>query len=552
MIVFKQSPTLLDINSYPEDFSPCHRRVLAARSITPEQLPKSLAELLSVAELTNADKAAERIYRAINSNEKIVIVGDYDADGATAMSVMLTVLNHLNADCDSVVPNRVSMGYGLSEKAAEQTLAKQAQLVITVDNGISAVDSVAMLKSHNIDVIITDHHIAPDVLPNADIIVNPNQKDCNFSSKGLAGVGVAFYVMLALRQVLREHNDTRLDDFQMTDLLPYVAIGTVADVVPLDFNNRILVEQGLKRIRAGVCAKGITALIEVSGLSAETLTATDIGFQIAPRLNAAGRIADMQLGVDCLMAQNERIAMDYAIELNRLNHERRTIENEMRMQADELIAEQQLAEDTASVCLFDPEWNEGLIGIVAARIKDTYGKTAFVFTTAENGLLKASARAGKAVNLINALNAFNNNYPHILKTYGGHCKAAGLALVPENLKTFVVGIEDTISEQLAGKEIDNTIYTDGELLPYELNIANAEFLRTLEPWGSELSEPLFENTFYLDQVREVGKNHAQLAMIEEQSGHYFKGIAFNQFTDCAKLMKNHCRINLHVVHIKQL
>lgn len=538
----KRHPTPLDINAYPDDFSPCHRRVLSARAIPKEQLHKPLSALIPVEYLRDAKRAGEHLYHALQTQQKIVIVGDYDADGATAMSVVVAVLRHLRADYDTVVPNRVTMGYGLSKKAVEEVLTKRATLVITVDNGISAVDSVATLKAHGVEVIITDHHLPPETLPDAEVIVNPNRRDCEFPSKALAGVGVAFYVMLALRQVFREHGDTRLDHFVLADLLPFVAIGTVADVVPLDFNNRVLVEQGLKRIRTAQCAQGITALIKVAGLNQAHVTATDIGFQIAPRLNAAGRIADMQLGVDCLLSDNARLAIDYAIELNRLNHERRTMENEMRVQADKLLTKQAIDDHAVSICLFDADWNEGLIGILAARLKDSYGKTAFVFTEGANGELKASARAAPAVNLIEALTVFNRDNPHVLSNYGGHTKAAGFILSPMLLPTFATGIAQVIAEQLANKTIDDALYTDGELLPYELNIANAEFLRTLEPWGSELPEPLFENIFYLDQIREVGKNHAQLAMIESQSGRVFKGIAFNQFTQCDELIKSHCRV----------
>ncbi len=503
MSTFKPRPTPLDTNSYPDDFSPCHRRVLSARAVAPAQLNKSLAALIPVAELNNADRAAERIYQALQTGEKIVIVGDYDADGATAAAVLSTVLSHLQANCDSVIPNRVKMGYGLSDKAVAAAIDKAAQLVITVDNGITACDSVERLKTQGIDVIITDHHLPPDTLPQAKVIVNPNQKGCHFPSKALAGVGVIFYVVLALRQLFRERNDPRLDAFSVTDLLPYVAIGTVADVVPLDFNNRILVEQGLKRIRAGHCPPGVAALIDIAGLNREKLSAPEIAFQIAPRLNAAGRIADMQLGLDCLLAKNERLATDYAIELDRLNRERRTLENEMRAQADQLIIGQQSGQHAHSLCVFDSAWSEGLIGILAARLKDTHGKTTFVFTRAEDGLLKASARAATAVNLIEALNALNGQHPDLLSNFGGHAKAAGLSLSPEHLALFETTIEDVLSEQLRHKSVDETIYTDGELLPYEMNVANAEFLRNLEPWGAELPEPLFENT----AIRAIFQGH---------------------------------------------
>lgn len=515
--------------------------MLSARNIAAEQLTKPLSALFPVTLLRDADTAAKRIYQAIANKEKIVIVGDYDADGATAMAVLVTVLVHAKANIDTVVPNRVRMGYGLSAKAVDEALAKHAQLVITVDNGISAVDSVTRLKSHGVDVIITDHHLPPADLPRADVIVNPNRHDCDFPDAALAGVGVAFYVALALRNVYREHENTMLDDFAIADLLPLVAIGTVADVVTLSFNNRVLVEQGLKRIRAKRCSPGILALIDASGLAAERLSAVDIAFHIAPRLNAAGRIADMQLGVDCLLANNERLAFDYALELDRLNRERKTMENEMKIEAEKLLSKQAPPATRSSICLFDAAWNEGVIGILAARVKDQHGKTAVIFTRAENGLLKASARASTAVNLINALNQVNRQHPQLLHTYGGHAKAAGLTLAPKHLPTFEKSLENAIAEQLANTPVDDAIYTDGELLPYELNIANAEFLRTLEPWGNGLPEPLFDNAFYLDNIREVGKNHAQMVMIEAQSGQVHKGIAFNHFEEYAPLVQSHCR-----------
>ncbi len=375
----KPYQTVIDLSAYPDDFSPCHRRVLSARQIPAEQLKKSLSQLYPVEQLTDAKPAAVRLYQAIKMQQTIVIVGDYDADGATAMAVLVSVLRHLCATVDTVIPNRISMGYGLSDKAVDEALAKGAQLVITVDNGIAATDSVARLKSHGIDVIITDHHLPPDSLPTADYIINPNRDDCPFPGKSLAGVGVAFYFVLALRQIYREHQQNDLQHYPIADLLPYVAIGTIADVVPLDFNNRILVEQGLKRIRAQRCSAGILALLETAGLSpqyltatAQYLTATDIAFQIAPRLNAAGRIADMQLGVDCLLASNQRLAFDYAVALdvlNRernqrlafdyavaldvLNRERKTLENEMQLQADLLLSQPiHHKDDSRSLCLF--------------------------------------------------------------------------------------------------------------------------------------------------------------------------------------------------------
>ncbi len=544
-MTFKPFSTHFDLSDYPSDFSPCHRRVLSARQIPPEQLQKTLTKLHPVSQLSGAVKAAERIYQAIKNHEKIVIVGDYDADGATAMAVVVSVLRHLKANVDTVVPNRKTMGYGLSEKAVQQVISKQAQLVITVDNGISATDSVKQLTDKGIDVIITDHHLPPALLPPATVIVNPNCEDCHFPSKALAGVGVAFYVMLALRQVYRQRSDTALDNFVMTDLLPFVAIGTIADVVPLDFNNRILIEQGLQRIRAGRCSTGILALIDIAGLSVAELNSVEIAFQIAPRLNAAGRIADMQLGVDCLLAGHSHLANDYAMELDRLNRERKTIENEMRVQADTLLKEDvpNMETQDSAICLYDENWNEGLIGIVASRLKDKHHKTAFIFTQAEDTtLIKASARAADGVNLINALDTLNRQHPDLLNNYGGHKKAAGLSINTDNFQTFSQAIQPIIAEQLQHFQQDKNIYTDGELLPQELTIDNATFLKTLETWGNGIPEPLFENTFYINAIKEVGKNHAQMQLIESVSGLSFKGIAFNQYQHYDKLAKQQCRI----------
>lgn len=538
---FKPYPTHFDLADYPPDFSPCHRRVLAARGVAPQQLAKPLSQLHPVSQLFGAAAAAKRIYQALQRGENIVIVGDYDADGATAMAVVVRVLTHLQARLHMVVPNRVSMGYGLSDKAVEKAFEKQAQLVITVDNGISANAAVARLRQRGVDVIITDHHLPPEQLPDATVIVNPNCRHCEFPSKALAGVGVAFYVMLALRHYYQQQNHQGLDDFVMADLLPLVAIGTVADVVPLDFNNRILIEQGLRRIRAGRASAGIMALIKLASLNLSELNAIDIAYQLAPRLNAAGRIADMRLGVDCLLTNNPRLADDYALALERLNRERKAIENEMRRKADQLL--QQQPDDSAGICLFDNSWNEGVIGIVASRLKDKHGKTAFVFTESDElACLKASARAAEGVNLRQALDTLNQAQPELFISYGGHAKAAGLTLHKRDYPTFAEKIEPILAQQLQQTVIDKTIYTDGELLPHEFNIDNALFLKTLETWGNDLPEPLFENTFYINSIRKVGSNHAQMQLIEADSGLNFRGIAFNKHADYDKLSKQQCRI----------
>lgn len=534
-------PCLIDLDSYPSDFSPCHKRVLSARNIAPQQCKKALSELLDVSLLHHAKSAASLIYECIQSHQKIVVVGDYDADGATSIAVTLSVLQYLNANVEAIIPHRVTMGYGLSDAVVSMVIDKGADLVLTVDNGINAVSAVERLKSHQIQVIISDHHIAPQVLPQADYIVNPNQPHCDFPDHALAGVGVAFYLMLALRQVYRESDDDKLANYPMADLLPLVALGTIADLVPLSFNNRILVEQGLKRIRNVQGNVGLQALIEIAGIDSKQLNSTDLAFYIAPRLNAAGRIADMQLGVDCLMANSYRLAMDYALALDKLNSERKSIENEMKIEAIQLLKSYQPEASGHVICLYEPHWNEGLIGIVAARLTKAYHKTTFVFTRTEQGI-KGSARAIDAVNVVEALNQINYHHPNLLKQYGGHAKAAGLSMLESDLPAFKDSIESMISKQLANVSVKQTIDTDGTLLPYEMNIDNAKFLKTFEVWGMQSPEPVFRNTFYMDSIREVGKNHAQMQLIESQSGKVFKGIAFDKFESYQNLTHNRCQV----------
>lgn len=541
MRVLKPYPIRQSLDDYPDGFSLSHRRILSARHILPNEIDKRLNKLIHVDLLKDAKLAANHLYQAIKDKKKIVIVGDYDADGATATAVIVSVLNHLQASVDTVVPNRHQMGYGLSATAAQAALDKQAELIITVDNGITAVDTVEQLRATGVEVIITDHHLPTAALPKANFIINPNQPDCPFPSKHLAGVGVAFYFMLALRQVYREQQQPDFEHFSLTDLLPYVAIGTIADVVVLDYNNRILVEQGLRRMRAQKMPLGVQALIDIAQLNSKTINTTEIAFHLAPRLNAAGRIADMQLGIDCLLARSERLATDYAVELDKLNRERKAIENEMRIQADDVIQSYKDLDNQAVICLYQAQWNEGVIGILASRLKEQYKKTAFVFTRADNQL-KASARAGNGVNLIDALNKLNRIAPQLLSNYGGHAKAAGLTISPQDLPYFEKKINTIVAEQLASQTIDSAIYTDGELHPNELTLSHAHFIKTLETWGTSIPEPLFENSFLVNEIKEVGKNHAQMQLIEIKSGYTFKGIAFHQFELYSGFKKQHCRV----------
>lgn len=538
---FRESQQHINLDDYPQDFSPAHKRVLSARKIAPNEIRKPLTALLTVAEMKGALLAAELIYRHIEKQNKILIAGDYDADGATATALIIRVLRHLGATIDFIVPNRFSMGYGLSAAVVEAVIDKSPQLVVTVDNGITACDSVQRLREQGIDVIISDHHLPLDTLPNANVIVNPNANGCQFPSKAIAGVGVAFYLMLALRQVLQAKADKRLDDFNMASLLDLVALGTISDMVPMDYNNRVMVEQGLRRIRKRQCSLGILALAEVAGVSLATLNTMDVAYQITPRLNAAGRVSDMALGVDCLLTQEANLAMDYALELNDLNNERKAIENEMKSSAKAII--QRIDNQSASgYCLFDKDWHEGVIGILASRIKEEYKAPAIVFTEGDD-YLKGSARSIKGIDIVDVLSEAKKQLPDDIISYGGHAMAAGVNISKSAFANFRSTILSIFATHLEKRVADDTVYTDGALLPYEFNVKNAEFLKTLETWGVGLSEPLFCNEFYLEHSRMVGINHTKFALIEKTSNLQLEAIAFNRHDVYQYLKPGHYTIS---------
>lgn len=541
VLQFREFPQHIDLDEYPEDFSPAHKRVLSARKIMPSQIRKPLNALLTVAELKGAVTAAELIYQHLQVNHKILIAGDYDADGATATALIYRVLRHLGADVDFIVPNRFSMGYGLSAAVVSEIIAKSPQLVITVDNGITACESVDSLRGQGIDVIVSDHHLPLDVLPNANVIVNPNANGCQFASKALAGVGVAFYLMLALRQVLQTNDDKRLDDFNMASLLDLVALGTISDMVPMDYNNRIMVEQGLRRIRKRECCIGIRALAEVAGVNLKSLNTMDVAYQITPRLNAAGRVSDMALGVDCLLTQEASLAMDYALELNELNNERKSIENEMKSGAKDIIATLD-GGDGCGFCLFDEDWHEGVIGILASRIKEEYEAPVIVFTAGDEQL-KGSARSIKGVDMVDVLSEAKKQLPDEIISYGGHAMAAGISLTKDGFAKFRETILPIFAKFMQNRQVDEAIYTDGALLPYEFNVKNAEFLKTMETWGMGLAEPLFCNEFYVENIRMVGINHTKFALIEKTSNLQLEAIAFNRHDTYQYLKPGHYTIS---------
>lgn len=534
---FKEAPQYIDLDDYPADFSPAHKRVLSARKITPEEIRKPLSALLTVNVLKGAMEAAKLIYQHIQKRNKILVVGDYDADGATATALVYRVLRFVEAEIDFIVPNRFSMGYGLSLAVVDEAIAKSPSLIITVDNGITACDSVARLRQHGIDVIITDHHLPSTRLPSANVIVNPNANDCQFPSKALSGVGVAFYLMLALRQIYQQQQDTALSEFNMASLLDLVALGTISDMVPMDYNNRVMVEQGLQRIRKQQCSLGILALIEVAGIHLDNLNTTDIAYQITPRLNAAGRVSDMGLGIDCLLTQEAHLAMDYALALDELNNERKSIENEMRSEA-KIIIENLQTEQANAYCLFDKTWHEGVIGILASRIKEEYKVPVLVFSEGED-YLKGSARSISGVDIVEVLSALKKQLPDVIVNHGGHAMAAGISIVKDKFNEFQQYFLAEVNAQMHSQVVDDIVITDGALLPYEFNIKNAEFLKTLETWGTGLSEPLFCNEFYIETIRMVGINHTKFSLIEKISNLQLEAIAFNQHETYQHLRPGH-------------
>lgn len=480
------------------------RRAYAARGIAAAaELPLELKALLPPAGLMGIDAASGLLMTAIVERKRIVVAGDYDADGATATAVALLGLRALGAaSVDYVVPNRFTMGYGLSPALAQMALAKSAELLVTVDNGIASLAGVDAANAAGLPVLVTDHHLAGAELPAAAAIVNPNQPGCAFASKHLAGVGVMFYVLLALRARLRAagHFAQRAEP-NLAELLDLVALGTVADVVRLDHNNRILVAQGLARIRAGRARPGLQALLQAAGREATHISASDLGFVLGPRLNAAGRLEDMTVGIECLLASTAEAARSLASQLDSLNRERRDIEAQMRDEALELVASNQ----AVGVCLFDAGWHEGVVGLVASRVKDKLHRPVIAFArAAETGLLKGSGRSIGGLHLRDALAAVDARHPGLLTRFGGHAMAAGLTLPEAGLPDFGDAFDAECRARLDADALEEVLETDGELEQTELQLDTARLLEQAGPWGQGFPEPRFEGSFEILDIRALG------------------------------------------------
>lgn len=517
---------LPDLGALP----PLLTRLYAARGVqSAAELDKGLARLIPYQRLKGMEGAVDLLVQGLQQGQRMLIVGDFDADGATASTVGVLGLRMLGAaHVDYLVPNRFEYGYGLTPEIVAVALEREPQLLITVDNGISSVEGVAAAKAAGLTVLVTDHHLPGAELPAADAIVNPNQPGCEFPSKALAGVGVMFYVLLALRARLREMGwfTAQRPEPNLGELLDLVALGSVADVVPLDANNRILVHQGLARIRAGRARPGLRAILEVAGRDHRRITSTDLGFILGPRLNAAGRLDDMALGIECLLCEDEALARDMAVQLDQLNQDRKAIEQGMQREALAQLKDLPLEDMPFGLCLFEADWHQGVIGILASRMKERYHRPTIAFADAGDGVLKGSARSVPGFHIRDALDAVAAKHPQLISKFGGHAMAAGLSLPQANFAAFAAAFDAEVRRQLCEDDLTGRLLSDGALSIEEFHLPLAKELRNAGPWGQHFPEPLFHGVFQLVQQRVVGERHLKVVLKSECGSVQLDGIAF--------------------------
>ncbi|MFC3031105.1 single-stranded-DNA-specific exonuclease RecJ [Pseudoalteromonas fenneropenaei] len=515
----------------PTSLHPVIRQLYATRGVASvEELDNSAKGLLDFRLFKDIDKACALLSEALQAQARVLVVGDFDADGATSTALLMSGLPAFGfAQVDYLVPDRFSLGYGLSPALAEHIIALQPELVITVDNGISCIAGIAKVKAAGIRVLVTDHHLQGVELPDADAIVNPNQRDCQFPSKSIAGVGVAFYLLVALRNHLRQIGYFPAQGGpNLAELLDLVALGTVADVVALDANNRTLVYQGLARIRSGQTRPGIKALIEVANRNAATLSASDFAFALAPRLNAAGRLDDMSLGIACLLSVDDYQARRIAAELDSLNHERREIEQGMQQEALAAL-EKVLNSGSAvpdAVCLYQDDWHQGVIGILAGRLKELYHRPTIIFADGDEGEIKGSCRSIDGLHMRDTLELLNSQHPGLIVKFGGHAMAAGLTIRAEHFAHFKQVFVAEVSRNLSEEDKQSVVLTDGSLPTECFSLDFAFLLQQAGPWGQKFPEPLFDDVFELVQQRIVGDKHLKL-VLKHPAGKLVDAIAFN-------------------------
>ncbi|EJL3948984.1 single-stranded-DNA-specific exonuclease RecJ [Vibrio parahaemolyticus] len=528
-----------DLSLLPDSIPPILKRIYINRGITDiAQLETSARGLHSYQKLGGIELAVELLFQAIQEQKRIIVVGDFDADGATSSALSVLALRMLGSNnVDYLVPNRFEDGYGLSPEVVDQALELGAEMIMTVDNGVSSIEGVRYAKENGITVLVTDHHLPGQVLPEVDAMVNPNLDSCAFPSKALAGVGVAFYLMMALCVHMRKHNwfaQQGMQEPKLMELIDLVALGTVADVVPLDENNRILVHQGLQRIRAGKARPGIQALIEVAKRDARRLVASDFGFALGPRINAAGRLDDMSFGVELLMCNNIHAARRMASELDGLNQTRKEIEEGMKQEAMAFCERLQFGENSElpyGLSLFQRDWHQGVIGILASRIKEKFHRPVIAFADGGEGTIKGSCRSIPGLHMRDALDFIDTQNPGLIIKFGGHAMAAGLTIKEQDFERFSRLFDEVVKKELDEAALKGVILTDGELKPEEFSMHIAEQLRAGGPFGQAFPEPIFDGEFKVLHQKLVGEKHLKLMLEPLYKGHptnvMIDGIAFN-------------------------
>ncbi len=538
MIEIQRRPDV-DLSSLPDSIDPLLKRIYINRGITDiGQLETGAKGLHSYQQLDGIQQAVEFLFEALKDNRRIIVVGDFDADGATSSALSVLALRMLgSSNVDYLVPNRFEDGYGLSPEVVDQALELGAEMIMTVDNGVSSIEGVRYAKEHGLTVVVTDHHLPGSTLPNADAIVNPNLTTCQFPSKALAGVGVAFYLMMALCVHMRKVNwfaQRGMTEPKLMELIDLVALGTVADVVPLDENNRILVHQGLQRIRAGKGRPGIQALIEVAKRDARRLVASDFGFALGPRINAAGRLDDMSFGVELLLSNNIHAARRMASELDGLNQTRKEIEEGMKQEAMAFCERLQFGETSElpyGLVLFQRDWHQGVIGILASRLKEQFHRPVIAFADGGEGSIKGSCRSIPGLHMRDVLDSIDTQNPGLILKFGGHAMAAGLTIMEKDFERFSRLFDDAVKRELDESALKGIVMSDGELQPEQFSMHVAEMLRASGPWGQSFPEPLFDGEFKVLHQKLVGEKHLKLMLEPLYKGHptnvMIDGIAFN-------------------------